>query len=174
MSEVQRYHVQIFKLSGEQQKYAHGALGAVEVVRASDFDAHVTRLQAENAALQQRMNVADQRNDEMQSELTIERTRADVAVADCNDAERKLIKTRELFGAVWQFSDRLPDDVRDRILAFLTNQSAPAACWAPTNHECPGDGVGACKNCPNIPPENFIACKVDESCGLGGGNGTDE
>lgn len=37
---------------------------------AADFmRAHVTRLQAENAALQQRLNEADQRNDDLQSEL---------------------------------------------------------------------------------------------------------
>jgi hypothetical protein len=45
--EVSRYHVQLFKLAGDQQKYAHGALGAVEVVRASDFD----RVTAERDAL---------------------------------------------------------------------------------------------------------------------------
>lgn len=41
----------------------------------------------------------------------------------------------------------------------------PAACWTSTNHECPGDGVGSCKKCPNTPAANPIACKVDESCG---------
>lgn len=55
-TEVKRYHVQLFKLAGDQQKYAHGALGAVEIVRASDFD----RITAERDALQQRLNLADQ------------------------------------------------------------------------------------------------------------------
>jgi len=59
MSEVKRYHVQLFKLDGDQQCYAHGALGAVEIVRASDYD----RVTAERDALQQRLNAADQRND---------------------------------------------------------------------------------------------------------------
>ncbi len=62
MSEVKRYHVQIFKLAADQQKYAHGALGAVEIVRASDFD----RVTAERDALQQRLNAADQRIDELE------------------------------------------------------------------------------------------------------------
>lgn len=46
MSEVKRYHVQLFKLAGDQQKYAHGALGAVEIVRASDYDAAQSELAA--------------------------------------------------------------------------------------------------------------------------------
>jgi len=61
MSEVKRYHVQLFKLGADQQKYAHGALGAVEIVRASEFD----RVAAERDALQQRLNAADQRIDEL-------------------------------------------------------------------------------------------------------------
>ena len=61
MSEVMRYHVQLFKLAGDQQKYAHGALGAVEIVRASDFD----RVTAERDALQLRLNASDQRIDEL-------------------------------------------------------------------------------------------------------------
>ncbi|VVP79043.1 hypothetical protein [Pseudomonas fluorescens] len=61
MTEVKRYHVQLFKLAADQQKYAHGALGAVEIVRASDFD----RVAAERDALQQRLNAADQRIDEL-------------------------------------------------------------------------------------------------------------
>lgn len=60
MSEVKRYHVQLFKLGADQQKYAHGALGAVEIVRASDFD----RVTAELNALQLRLNAADQRIDD--------------------------------------------------------------------------------------------------------------
>jgi hypothetical protein len=51
MSEVKRYHVQLFKLAGDQQKYAHGALGAVEIVRASDYDA----AQSELAALREEL-----------------------------------------------------------------------------------------------------------------------
>ena len=64
MSDVRRYHVQLFKLAEEQQKYAHGALGAVEIVRASDFD----RITAERDALQLRLNAADQRIDELTSQ----------------------------------------------------------------------------------------------------------
>lgn len=37
---------------------------------AGRIETHVTRLQAENAALQQRLNVADQRVDELEAELT--------------------------------------------------------------------------------------------------------
>jgi Lar family restriction alleviation protein len=36
----------------------------------NELRAHVTRLQAENAALQQRLNVADQRVDDLEAELT--------------------------------------------------------------------------------------------------------
>lgn len=54
MSEVSRYHVQLFKLSGDQQKYAHGALGSVEIVRASDYDA----AQSELAALREELEIA--------------------------------------------------------------------------------------------------------------------
>jgi len=43
----------------------------IRCVRAEDFDAHVTRLQAENAALQQRLNVADQRVDELEDAATV-------------------------------------------------------------------------------------------------------
>lgn len=60
MREVKRYHVQLFKLAADQQKYAHGALGAVEIVRASDFE----RVTAERDALQQRLNAADQQIDD--------------------------------------------------------------------------------------------------------------
>ncbi|KTC62704.1 hypothetical protein AO262_21095 [Pseudomonas fluorescens ABAC62] len=59
MSEMKRYHVQLYKLAEDQQKYAHGALGAVEIVRASDFD----RVTAERDALQQRLTAADERAD---------------------------------------------------------------------------------------------------------------
>jgi hypothetical protein len=38
----------------------------IRCVRAEDFDAHVTRLQAENAALLQRLTIADQRVDDLQ------------------------------------------------------------------------------------------------------------
>lgn len=65
MSEVKRYHVQLFKLAADQQKYAHGALGAVEIVCASDFD----RVTAERDALLQRLNAADQRIDELERGL---------------------------------------------------------------------------------------------------------
>lgn len=43
MDGVKRYFVQLFKLGGDEQRYAHGALGAVEIVRASDFDAALDR-----------------------------------------------------------------------------------------------------------------------------------
>lgn len=55
MNEVKRYHVQLYKLAEDQQKYAHGALGAVEIVRASDFD----RVTAENSGLQALLTAAD-------------------------------------------------------------------------------------------------------------------
>ena len=38
----------------------------IRCVRAEDFDTHVIRLKAENAALQQRLNVTDQRVDELE------------------------------------------------------------------------------------------------------------
>ena len=75
MSEVKRYHVQLFKLAGDQQKYAHGALGAVEIVRSSDFD----RVSAERDALQLRLNAADQRIDEFSGSQT-DRSPQDYAV----------------------------------------------------------------------------------------------
>lgn len=77
MSEVKRYHVQLFKLGADQQKYAHGALGAVQIVRASDFD----RVTAERDALQQRLNAADQRIDE----LSQDKTRLDALESNCWD-----------------------------------------------------------------------------------------
>ncbi|WP_339494612.1 hypothetical protein [Pseudomonas sp. RA_105y_Pfl2_P56] len=77
MSEVKRYHVQLFKLAGNQQKYAHGALGAVEIVRASDFD----RVTAERDALQQRLNAADQRIDELEQD----KARLDALDSNCWD-----------------------------------------------------------------------------------------
>lgn len=46
----------------------------IRCVRESDFDSHVTRLQAENAALQQRLNTADQRVDELQTALQAAQT----------------------------------------------------------------------------------------------------
>jgi phage shock protein A len=86
MNEVKRYHVQLYKLAEDQQKYAHGALGAVEIVRASDFDRvtaerdaaketlerwHELNLQREAKldALQQRLTAADQEIDDLRAEL---------------------------------------------------------------------------------------------------------
>jgi predicted nucleic acid-binding Zn-ribbon protein len=67
------------------------------------------RLQAENAALQQRLNVADQRVDELQSELT---------------------KARELISE-WRHGRRLTlkdcSVLIQRTDDFLAQQSAPAA-----------------------------------------------
>jgi hypothetical protein len=65
---VHRYRVvKILSEDGNKIDYKpHGP----SVVMADVHDAHVTRLQAENAALQQRLNVADQRVDYLEAELT--------------------------------------------------------------------------------------------------------
>lgn len=89
MGDVRRYFVQLFKLAGDEQRYAHGALGAVEIVRASDYDAAQSELAAlreelaiikdecidhvnlhkawtkERDGLQQSLTAAEQRNSEM-------------------------------------------------------------------------------------------------------------
>lgn len=58
---------------GEVKRYHshHPHVYDCEVVKASDFDANVTRLQAEGAALQQRLNVADQRVDELEDAAVV-------------------------------------------------------------------------------------------------------
>ncbi|MBB1617145.1 hypothetical protein A9978_32320 [Pseudomonas sp. UMC65] len=48
---VTRYHVQTWKLDGSEQQYAHGALGAVEVVRATAYDAAMKELEELRALL---------------------------------------------------------------------------------------------------------------------------
>lgn len=69
--------------------------------------AHVTRLQAKNAALQQRLNIADQRVDELQSELAKARELL-------SRAERVLYE-KGIWGAAQE------------IESYLAHQSAPAA-----------------------------------------------
>lgn len=64
--------------------------------------AHVTRLQAEVSALQQRLTIADQRVDDLQTDLT--------------RARELLIGIREDF-----------DSYVEQVDTFLANQSAPAA-----------------------------------------------
>jgi hypothetical protein len=50
--------------------WVNGCPEQIELVREHDHRVHITRLQAENAALQQRLNVADQRVDDLETELT--------------------------------------------------------------------------------------------------------
>lgn len=109
---------------------------------AGRIETHITRLQAENAVLQQRLNVADQRNDDLQSELT--KARELLAEASA------WIKSNSCHG-----TDAI--DLWERLDS--AHQSAPAACWTPENHECPGDGIGACKKCPNAPAAKCETCE---------------
>jgi hypothetical protein len=84
---------------------------------------NITRLQAENAALQHRLTIADQRVDDLESELT----KARECIAHTLGLLRADKSTHAQY-AILRYQE-FPTD----------NQSAPAA--------------------------NFIACKVDESCG---------
>jgi hypothetical protein len=111
------------------------------VTKAAD---EITRLQAENAALQQRLNVADQRVDDLQSEMTKAReSNAEMA--------SMLLDWQTWLGAKRESCDEGGKLLWDRINAVTAHQSAPAACWTLANYECPGDGVGACKKCPSAP-----------------------
>jgi uncharacterized small protein (DUF1192 family) len=76
------------------------------------------------------------------AELTEERAKND-------KLQDELTKARELIGEV---CDSIANcDHYRKVCTYLAHQSAPAACWTPANHECPGDGVGACKKCPDAP-----------------------
>lgn len=52
-SAANRYHVQVWRLDGSKQRYASGALGAIEVVRATDYDAAIKELEELRAFLAQ-------------------------------------------------------------------------------------------------------------------------
>lgn len=68
---------------------------------------------------------------QLQDDLTTERLRADVAVADCNDAERELTKARELLGETATHSHHFSADLTERVYQFRFHQSAPAAKGEP-------------------------------------------
>ena len=99
---------------------------------------HVTRLQADLADARSYIEFVDaesaffkKERDLLQSELT----KARELLSTCNSG----------------FKDFISDPVIRDIDSFLAHQSAPAACWTPASYECPGDGVGTCKKCPNAP-----------------------
>jgi hypothetical protein len=110
--------------------------------------AHVNRLNAKVSALQQRLNIADQRVCNIELQLTTERARADVAVADCNEAERELsralIRLKHAKPLLHSGGFNL---AADDIGSFLASQSAPAAKMCDCNQ-----GRLPC------------ACNVHESC----------
>ncbi len=119
--EVQLYHVQLFKLSGEQQKYAHGALGAVQVVRASEFD----RATAEVSALQQRLNIADQRV----CDLEKDKQRLDALESNFWDVRHRsepLADTGDYTGGV-EIVGRWMDKPHERVIGEDYNESLRAA-----------------------------------------------
>jgi hypothetical protein len=97
---VHRYSV-VKMLSEDGNKIDYKPHGP-SVVMADVHDAHVTRLQAENAALQRRLTIADQRVDDLQADLT---------------AARELLK---------HGSSPTPAHC-ESVLDFLADQSAPAA-----------------------------------------------
>jgi hypothetical protein len=68
---VHRYSV-VKMLSEDGNKIDYKPHGP-SVVMADVHDAHVTRLQAENAALQQRLTIADQRVDDLESDIATAR-----------------------------------------------------------------------------------------------------
>lgn len=75
MSEVKRYHVT------EAGLVEGSSLGRISVVLVADFD----RINAEREALQQRLNVADQRNDDIDSQGSGNKApRRSAALCDCN------------------------------------------------------------------------------------------
>ncbi len=95
----------------------------------------VTRLQAENAALQQRLNTADQRVDELQSESF--EALYNAAIEERDAAQSELTKARELLKECVdcvRYGDEfdLPVTTMKRVDDLLAHQSAPAA--APLDH----------------------------------------
>jgi hypothetical protein len=97
---VHRYRV-VKMLSEDGNKIDYKPHGPW-VVMADVHDAHLSRLQAENAALQQRLNVADQRVDDLEADMA---------------------KARELLK---HGSSPTPAHC-ESVLDFLAQQSAPAA-----------------------------------------------
>jgi hypothetical protein len=97
---VHRYRV-VKMLSEDGNKIDYKPHGP-SVVMADVHDAHVTRLQAENAALQRRLNIADQRVDDLEYDIA---------------AARELLK---------HGSSPTPAHC-ESVLDFLAGQSVPAA-----------------------------------------------
>lgn len=171
--------------------WVNGCPEQVELVMEKDHRAHVTRLQAEIAALQQkltkanlschdlahkladkwgsvqgaqfetvkalrylneelqqRLNTADQRVDELQSESF--EALYNAAIEERDAAQSEMAKALDLLRAIYE-SGSYKGEIVFRVRELLAHQSAPAACLTPANHECPNDGVGACKKCPNAP-----------------------
>lgn len=93
--------------------------------------AHVTRLQAENAALQQRLNIADQRVDELQSESFEALYNAVIDERDA--AQSELAKAGELLKELrWSIDCEMTAQLMAKVDGLLAHQSAPAA--APLDH----------------------------------------
>ena len=95
----------------------------------------IARLQAENAALQQRLNVADQRVDQLQSESF--EALYNAAIEERDAAQSELTKARELLKECVdcvRYGDEfdLPVTTMKRVDDLLAHQSAPAA--APLDH----------------------------------------
>lgn len=95
MSEVKRYH-----LSGGPLVEGE-ALGRLNVVLAADFD----RVQAENRALQERLTVQDQREDDLKAlvpgaELALRALNVAVSVYDVELADNARLQLRKLIAAL--------------------------------------------------------------------------
>lgn len=140
---VQRWHPQKTPIGTIVKPHSEG-----DFVTLEDHRAHVTRLQAEVAALQQRLNVADQRVDE----LTADNARLQAQTADVTEEmihwqrqaeqigllnkanESELTKARELLESIAATIPHIGAQEKDsarsimrRIEMNLARQSAPAA-----------------------------------------------
>ncbi len=112
---VHRYRV-VKMLSEDGNKIDYTPHGPW-VVMADVHEAVVTRLQAENAALQRRLNTADQRVDDLQSDLT----KAQALL------RRSVMSVREQHCEENEAEFDLPEPLMRGIDAFLANQPVPAA-----------------------------------------------
>lgn len=168
--EGQRYSTSRLKWPGGEIVCSVDA--PVEAVSASDFDAHVTRLQAEVSALQQRLNVADQRVCDLTADLSEARRQVQLlneagefldqvnqGVEDNLRAE--LTEARELITDI-RGADRAY--ATQKIDAYLAHQSAPAAKLEPAVDcgDCPiiTDGCrGTCMKAPAAKGGVCWSCK---------------